>query len=166
MNLTTQLVSSHLDSPVGELTLVASDVGLRAVLWPHERVGRVRLDDVEPGDHPILTDTAAQLVGYFDGSRTEFDLPLDLVGTDFQVQVWRLLTTIGFGQTSTYAAQADQLGRPTASRAVGGAIGRNPISIVVPCHRVVGASGALTGFAGGVDAKRWLLDHELGSLLS
>ena len=166
MNLTTHLVSSRVASPVGDLTLVASDVGLRAVLWPIEREGRVRLVDVEPGDHPVLTETAAQLEAYFDGSRTEFDLPLDLVGTDFQVEVWRLLTTIAFGHTSTYGAHAGRLGRPTASQAVGGAIGRNPISIVVPCHRVVGASGALTGFAGGVEAKRWLLDHERGSLFS
>jgi methylated-DNA-[protein]-cysteine S-methyltransferase len=108
----------------------------------------------------LLDRAVEQLAEYFAGERQEFDLPLDPVGTEFQVRVWRSLAQIGFGETWTYGRQAEWLGRPGASRAVGAANGRNPLSIVLPCHRVVGASGSLTGFAGGLGAKRWLLAHE------
>ena len=149
------------DSPMGPLTLVGSDAGLRAVLWPKERAGRIALPDTTVDDtHPVLTRTAAQIAEYFAGQRRTFDLPLDLHGTPFQVKVWRSLADIAYGTTSTYAEQAGRLGDPNKARAVGAANGRNPVSIVLPCHRVVGADGSLTGFAGGLDAKRFLLDLE------
>lgn len=151
-------------SPIGELRLVASDVGLRAVLWPDEDDDRVRLDDeLVEADHPILDAAATQLAEYFSGERTEFELPLDPQGTDFQVAAWKALAEIPYGETATYGEQAERIGRPTAVRAVGAANGRNPLSIVLPCHRVVGADGSLTGFAGGLEAKRMLLDHERGA---
>lgn len=108
----------------------------------------------------LLDETARQLDEYFAGSRFAFDLPLDPVGTEFQVSVWRSLADIGYGETSTYGEQAARIGRPTAVRAVGAANGRNPLSIVLPCHRVVGGDGRLTGFAGGLEAKKYLLEHE------
>jgi len=158
--MTTTLVSTVVASPVGPLTVVASDSGLRAVLWADEREGRVRLPHVEPGRHEVLDATAAQLGAYFAEGSVGFDLPLDLVGTEFQVETWTALAGIAPGRTITYAEMAVRLGRRRATRAVGGAIGRNPVSIVLPCHRVIGASGSLTGFAGGIEAKRWLLTHE------
>lgn len=156
-----QLVSRTFDSPLGPLTVVASGQGLCAVLWPDDPDGRVRLDDTaEVDSHPVLDPAVEQLAEYFAGERQAFDLPLDLRGTEFQVQVWRSLAEIPYGETSTYGRQADHIGRPTAVRAVGAANGRNPVSIVLPCHRIVGADGSLTGFAGGLEAKRFLLDHE------
>ena len=154
------LYRSTMQSPLGTLTVVASDVGLRAVLWPDDDPKRVRIADPVDADHPVVDAAERQLDEYFEGERETFELPLDLVGTELQVKVWRSLADIAYGTTTTYGEQAKLLGRPTASRAVGGAIGRNPVSIVLPCHRVVGADGSLTGFAGGTDAKRWLLDHE------
>ena len=159
--MTAMLTSQTLDSPVGSLTLIGSDRGLRAVLWPVERDGRVTFDEeIEPGDHPVLSKTADQLTEYLEGERSSFDIQLDLVGSDFQIEVWNALCTIPHGQTRSYGELADALNRPGAARAVGAATGRNPVSIVVPCHRLVGSSGKLTGFAGGLDAKRWLLRHE------
>jgi methylated-DNA-[protein]-cysteine S-methyltransferase len=149
------------ESPVGTLTLVASDAGLVAILWPNDRPGRVQLGPLaEDPDHPVLVETALQLDAYFAGTLTRFTMDLDFQGTDFQKQVWAALLTIPFGETRSYAQIAHQIGRPAAVRAVGAANGRNPISIVAPCHRVVGSNGALTGFAGGLDAKRLLLDLE------
>lgn len=155
------LQSVTIDSPVGPLRLVATDAALVAVLWPEERDGRVKFA-AEPieSDNEILDRAAVQLREYFAGERRSFDLPLDPQGTEFQHQVWQALTEIPFAETSTYGKQAASIGRPRAVRAVGSANGRNPLSIVVPCHRIVGADGKLTGFAGGVDTKRWLLDHE------
>jgi methylated-DNA-[protein]-cysteine S-methyltransferase len=147
-------------SPLGELTLVGSDAGLRAVVWPADRGGRVPLGPLVDGDAPVLAEARRQLEEYFAGDRRTFELPLDLVGSDFQVAVWRSLADIPYGTTATYGEQATRLGNPAAVRAVGAANGRNPVSIVLPCHRVVGADGSLTGFAGGLDAKRWLLDFE------
>ena len=148
-------------SPVGTLTLVASDAGLVAILWPDDAPGRVRLAAAqEAPDHPVLAAAATQLAEYFAGTRTRFDLPLAPAGTDFQRAVWRALDAIPYGETRSYADIARAIGRPAASRAVGAANGRNPISIVTPCHRVVGASGALTGFAGGLATKRLLLSLE------
>jgi methylated-DNA-[protein]-cysteine S-methyltransferase len=154
------MYSTLFQSPVGELTLVASDAGLHAILWPIEKPGRVRLPDISRGGHPLLDTTALQLTDYFAGKRETFDLPLDLHGTPFQVKAWRSLADIAFGSTASYAEQANRLGAPKAVRAVGSANGRNPISIVLPCHRVVASNGSLAGFAGGLDAKRWLLDFE------
>lgn len=148
-------------SPVGTLTLVASDTGLAAILWEEDAPGRVRPGDmVEDRDHAVLAAAARQLGEYFAGTLTAFTVPLDFNGTAFQKSVWAALLTIPFGETRSYGAIARQIGRPGASRAVGAANGRNPISIIAPCHRVIGASGALTGFAGGLAAKKWLLAHE------
>jgi len=150
-------------SPVGELTLVASEQGLRAVLWAEERVGRVMLPERRDDPaHAVLAQAMRQLSQYFAGERHVFDLPLDPVGTAFQKTVWTGLGTIPYGETRSYAALATAIGRPGASRAVGAANGRNPLSIVTPCHRVIGANGTLTGFAGGLAVKQWLLAHERG----
>lgn len=150
-------------SPVGMLTLVARDAGLAAVLWQDDRPGRVRLATAEErADHPVLAATRRQLQEYFAGTRTAFDLPLAPAGTNFQRAVWAALDAIPYGQTRSYADVARAVGRASAVRAVGAANGRNPISIVTPCHRVIGSGGALTGFAGGLAAKRFLLDHEAG----
>ena len=156
-----ELFSTVIDSPVGLLTLVASDAGLRAVLWPTDGSDRVRLGatTVEP-EHPVLVAAAAQLSEYFAGTRQDFDVALDPAGTEFQRSAWTALRTIPYGTIVSYGEQAARMGDRRKARAVGAANGRNPISIIVPCHRVVGANGALTGFAGGIDTKAWLLDHE------
>jgi methylated-DNA-[protein]-cysteine S-methyltransferase len=157
----TTLARRRLATPVGELVLVASDQGLRAVLWPDDRPGRVRLDPcADTASHPVLDAAARQLDEYFAGERDTFDLALDPLGTEFQRVVWDALTRIPSGTTLTYGQLATQVGRPGAARAVGAAVGRNPLSVVVPCHRVVGSDGTLTGFAGGLPAKEWLLAHE------
>ena len=148
-------------SPVGELTLVARDGKLSAILWEVERANRVRLGElIEAHDSPVLLETERQLQEYFAGTRNQFELALDFTGTDFQKQVWQALLTIPFGETRSYSQIAEQIGNPKAVRAVGAANGRNPISIIAPCHRVVGASGGLTGFAGGLEAKQYLLTLE------
>ncbi len=159
------LSSTTMDTPVGVLTLVASEHGLRAVMWPDERDGRVPVaaaTGAGPAAEHILDDAVRELDEYFAGERTEFDLPLDPVGTEFQQQAWAVLRTIPYGQTMSYGEQAARLGDKNKSRAVGAANGRNPISIIVPCHRVVGSNGKLTGFAGGLENKDWLLRHERG----
>ncbi len=160
----TILYSSTVDSPVGPLTIVASDAGLRAVLWSTDDDKRVPLEAIEgdsSGDeHPIVAATARQLEEYFAGDRRDFDMPLDPAGTEFQQSAWMALRSIPYGSTVSYGEQAAQMGDKRKARAVGAANGRNPISIIVPCHRVVGSKGALTGFAGGVDNKEWLLRHE------
>jgi len=148
-------------SPVGELTLVARDGKLSAILWEVERANRVHLGElIEANDSPVLRETERQLKEYFAGTRNQFELELDFAGTDFQKQVWQALLTIPFGETRSYSQIAEQIGNPKAVRAVGAANGRNPISIIAPCHRVVGASGGLTGFAGGLEAKQYLLTLE------
>ena len=155
------LFSTVIDSPVGALTIVASDDGVRAILWPDDDPARVRLDDTsDDPSHPVIAATVVQLAEYFTGERTEFDVALDAVGTEFQRSAWASLRTIPYGTTVSYGEQAEQMGDRRKARAVGAANGRNPISIIVPCHRVVGANGALTGFAGGIDTKSWLLAHE------
>ncbi|MBF8748240.1 methylated-DNA--[protein]-cysteine S-methyltransferase [Pseudomonas putida] len=152
---------SLMQSPVGMLTLVARGDCLAAVLWEDERENRVRLGDLYRDDgHPVLLQTARQLGEYFAGGRQRFDLPLDFAGTAFQRRVWAALLTIPFGETRSYSDIARQIGNPSAVRAVGAANGRNPISIIAPCHRVIGASGGLTGFAGGLPAKQYLLALE------
>ena len=148
-------------SPVGELTLVASDKGLAAILWENDEPDRVRLGEMmEDENHPLLRDAESQLTAYFAGTLKAFSIPLDFSGTDFQKKVWAALTTIPFGETRSYAEIARQVGSPAAVRAVGAANGRNPISIVAPCHRVIGSNGKLTGFAGGLEAKAFLLGLE------
>ncbi|WP_434696825.1 methylated-DNA--[protein]-cysteine S-methyltransferase [Pseudomonas sp. Z1-14] len=150
-----------IQSPVGELILVARGTKLAAILWENERLNRVRLGPLEQdSDHPTLKETERQLLEYFSGQRRRFELELDFAGTDFQVRVWQALLTIPFGETRSYRDIAIQIGQPTATRAVGAANGRNPISIIAPCHRVIGTSGSLTGFAGGLAAKRFLLSLE------
>ena len=149
----------RIDSPIGELTLVARDgklVGLHFA--DHGRaVGTVSSAE---GSEPVLEDAAGQLREYFAGERTSFDLPLALDGTPFQQEAWRALAEIPYGETVSYGEQARRLGRPDAVRAVGAANGANPIAIVLPCHRVIGADGSLTGFGGGLETKRRLLDLE------
>jgi methylated-DNA-[protein]-cysteine S-methyltransferase len=144
------------DTPVGRLTLIAGDSGVSRVLWPGEAVP----GGVKPGSHPVLADTEHQIGEYFAGTRTAFELPLDLRGTAFQRSAWLALQSIPFATTRTYGAQARRLGRPDGARAVGSANARNPLPIVLPCHRLIGARGALTGFAGGLEVKRALLEHE------
>jgi methylated-DNA-[protein]-cysteine S-methyltransferase len=147
---------AELETPVGTLTLAAGDLGLRAVAFCPEdvRAGAVH------GPHPVLGSAAEQLREYFAGERTVFELPLDLVGTPFQRQAWIALASIPYGTTVSYGEQARRLGRLRAARAVGAANGQNPVPIVLPCHRLVGATGALTGYGGGLDVKRALLEHE------
>lgn len=152
------------DSPVGKLKLVARGSKLAAILWENDKPGRVRLGPMrEDEGSPVLAQAERQLDEYFAGKRSRFDLPLEFAGTVFQRKVWQALLTIPFGETRSYTDIAKQIGSAKAVRAVGAANGRNPISIVVPCHRVIGASGDLTGFAGGVDVKRKLLDLECGA---
>ena len=154
-------VFTRINSPVGTLKLIASDRALVAVVWRDHTAGQVPEDHaVESRAHPLLKATEQQLGEYFAGDRREFDLPIELLGTDFQRSVWTALRTIPYGQTRSYADIARQIGQPTAMRAVGAANGRNPVSIIVPCHRVIGTSGALTGFGGGLDAKAKLLALE------
>jgi methylated-DNA-[protein]-cysteine S-methyltransferase len=157
MNYAYKMISS----PVGELKLVASDDGLVAILWENVNPKRVKLGAlVENDDHPVLLETERQLKEYFQGKRKSFSLKLDLTGTKFQNDVWQALLAIPFGETRSYGQLARQLGNPRATRAVGAANGRNPIPIVVPCHRVIGASGKLTGFGGGLKTKALLLELE------
>ncbi|SIO68483.1 methylated-DNA-[protein]-cysteine S-methyltransferase [Burkholderia sp. GAS332] len=152
-----------MDSPVGELKLVANGNRLAAILWENDKPNRVRLPEiVEADDRPVLIETERQLNEYFAGTRDRFDLELDFQGTDFQKKVWAALLTIPFGETRSYSDIATQIGNINAVRAVGAANGRNPISIVAPCHRVIGASGDLTGFAGGLTNKMLLLSLEAG----
>jgi len=148
-------------SPVGELKLIASDKGLAAILWENDNPNRIRLGPLlEDASHSLLLETERQLGEYFAGTLTKFSLPLDFTGTGFQQKVWHALTTIPFGETRSYRDIAVQIGHPDAVRAVGAANGKNPISIVAPCHRVIGANGKLTGFAGGLEAKAFLLTLE------
>ncbi len=154
-------------SPVGELTLTATERGLAGVYFERHQHGprsaereRWTRDDGRNPASGILTDARQQLRAYFAGERTAFDVPLDPTGTPFQLRVWQELRRIPFGGLESYGELARRLGNPRAARAVGAANGRNPISIVVPCHRVIGGNGSLTGFGGGLERKRWLLAHE------
>ena len=152
------LAARVIATPIGDLTVVASARGIRAVLWGGD--GGAGGGDSEPAASEHLGNAVSQLEEYFRGERRHFDLALDVQGTEFQRLVWGELERIPFGQTRSYGEIAEAIGRPPAARAVGAATGRNPAPILVPCHRVVGASGALTGFAGGMEAKRALLTHE------
>jgi methylated-DNA-[protein]-cysteine S-methyltransferase len=147
---------SLLPHPTGVLSLIATDQGLEQIRFD----ASVPEGAVRCNDHPILTETARQLKAYFACDLRDFDLPLVMNGTPFQVRVWQALLEIPYGETRSYAQQARVVGAPDAVRAVGAANGRNPIPIVVPCHRVIGSNGKLTGFGGGLPLKRWLLDLE------
>lgn len=145
-------------TPIGPLTLVADDAGLIAIEFG--RCAPKSTNEPTPPQRRILAAASKQLVEYFAGRRTEFDLPLAPTGTEFQRRVWRELGKIPYGERITYGEQAKRLKRPSAARAVGAANGRNPLPIVVPCHRVVGSTGELTGFAGGLKMKAQLLELE------
>ncbi|MCB9584620.1 MAG: methylated-DNA--[protein]-cysteine S-methyltransferase [Polyangiaceae bacterium] len=147
-----------LDTPVGRLQIVLESGALTRILWANEPQGTDTL-----GPSRAAKRAQKQLSEYFAGRRQKFELELDPRGTEFQCRVWHELGQIPFGETRSYGDVAKTLGKPTASRAVGAANGKNPIPIILACHRVIGASGALTGFAGGLDTKRWLLDHESAS---
>ncbi len=150
-----------MESPVGLLKLVASDRGLAAILWENDDPKRVRLSPLEEDEaHPVLLETERQLNDYFAGKLEKFSLKLDFAGTEFQKKVWEALLTIPFGETRSYGQIARQIGRPKAVRAVGAANGKNPVSIIAPCHRVIGSNGKLTGFAGGLEVKALLLGIE------
>ncbi|MCK9490044.1 MAG: methylated-DNA--[protein]-cysteine S-methyltransferase [Xanthomonadales bacterium] len=154
---------TRIDSPVGPLSLAASAQGLHAIEFEHSRHPVRRDQRWQEGSHPLLARAAVQLAEYFAGQRQQFDLPLAPAGTAFQQQVWQALPDIGYGLTISYGEVARRIGRPSAVRAAAAAIGRNPLSIIVPCHRVVGANGALTGFGGGLPLKRFLLALEAGT---
>ena len=156
-----QLIYKKIPSPVGELTLIAENQALVAILWDTDKSAWVNVGNIEKdGHHPFLIKVETQLNEYFNQKRKNFNVPIELIGTPFQKTVWNLLTAIPFGTTCSYQDIAKQIGNPKAVRAVGGAIGRNPISIIVPCHRVIGSNGKLTGFAGGLDRKKILLNLE------
>jgi len=156
------LEKTIVDTPIGHLTIIASAEGITHILFDGREPADAGLDETIPAvvDNAMLNRAATQLIEYFDGTRHEFDLPLDPSGTEFQVQAWLALADIPYGDTTTYASQAEAIGRPNAVRAVGSANGANPIPIVLPCHRVIGSDGSLTGYAGGIDVKRRLLEME------
>lgn len=149
------------DSPTGRLRLIASGHGLVAIEWERKSLDESWAGELtEDGQHPVLVETERQLGEYFAGRRQEFELQLDMRGTSFQKSVWEALLGIPFGETRSYGQIARQLGNPNATRAVGAANGQNPIPIVVPCHRVIGSNGKLTGFGGGMENKALLLNLE------
>lgn len=158
--LPSNAVFSVANSPVGDLLLVADDKKLLAVLFD-KKPDRTLLSKLPDGEkNEVIKETKLQLKEYFAGKRTKFDLPLHMLGTEFQRKTWGVLRKIPYGKTLSYQEQAIKLGDPNKCRAVGGANGKNPLSIVVPCHRVLGKSGALTGFGGGMDKKKFLLELE------
>jgi methylated-DNA-[protein]-cysteine S-methyltransferase len=155
------LLYMWIESPVGPLRLVGGDAGLAGILWEKQDPAESGFELGSENDrHPVLRQAARELREYFAGERREFSVPLDFTGTEFQNKVWRALRTIPFGETRSYGELAVQIGAPKASRAVGAANGRNPIPIILPCHRVIGSSGSLTGFGGGLPMKKQLLAHE------
>lgn len=161
MNSAMERVCTLYDSPLGTMLLAATDRGLAGVWFVGQRHGPDSSGWREDADHPVLRETVAQLRAYFAGERTRFELPLDLqAGTPFQQSVWQALLAIPRGGTTSYAQIARQVGKPQAARAIGAAVGRNPVSIIVPCHRVLGTGGSLTGYAGGLERKTALLKLE------
>lgn len=149
------VTQSVVESPIGPLRILATEAAVT-----HLHLPTIGEDPTPFGDHALHQEAARQLTEYFAGTRTVFTLPLAARGTPFQEAVWAALYAIPFGETRSYADIARTVGRPTATRAVGAANGKNPIAIVVPCHRVIGADGSLTGFGGGLPTKAWLLRHE------
>ena len=156
----TEILTSTIESPIGPLTLVARD-GVLTDLSMHEQRHGSPPPDGAITDDPWFKDVAAQLDAYFAGELSSFDVEMNLVGTPFQQNVWSRLCEIPYGETISYGELARRIGNPKASRAVGLANGRNPVAIIVPCHRVIGAKGSLTGYGGGLERKTWLLEHEL-----
>ena len=152
-------VNKTISSPLGPLTLVANDDALAGIYFDQHRHPPAEIG-ATVSEHAILDRAAEQLCEFFEGTRRKFDLPLAPAGTEFQQLVWAELRKIPFGSTASYGELASRLDKPGASRAVGAANGKNPLSIVVPCHRVIGANGSLTGYAGGEETKKWLLQHE------
>ena len=152
------------DSPIGPLTLVSTDGVLSGLYMDRQRYRPPAETFGEPDDAPF-GQVMDQLAEYFAGKRSEFSVPVSLSGTEFQRTVWTALQDIRYGETVSYGELAERIGRPAASRAVGLANGKNPISIIVPCHRVVGSTGNLTGYGGGLDRKQYLLDFESGNAL-
>ncbi len=150
----------YMPSPVGELMLAADDDALHVVQFANSRHEIRPGKDWIEGSNALIGDTRAQLLAYFAGKRHRFTLPMARRGTEFQEQVWQALMEIPWGQTWSYQQIADHIGNPRACRAVGAANGRNPVSIIRPCHRVIGADGSLTGYGGGLSTKKWLLQHE------
>jgi O-6-methylguanine DNA methyltransferase len=146
---------AYAPAPIGDLLLVADEEGLVRIEFPPASP-----PDDAPRDDRRLAPAMREIAEFFDGRRKAFDVKLALRGTPFQLEVWRTLLRIPYGETRTYAEIAKSIGRPAATRAVGAANGANPIPIIVPCHRVIGSNGSLTGFGGGIDVKRWLLDFE------
>lgn len=159
-------LAKQLDSPIGRLRLVATDQGLSHLLFDQQAGDDMGSDgdSAEADNHPVLAAATAQLEEYFAGQRQEFDIPLDLSGTEFQQAAWSALADVPFGETRSYRQQAEAIGRPRAVRAIGAANGRNPVPIVLPCHRIVGSDGSLTGYGGGLPIKEFLLDHEQAQL--
>lgn len=155
---TTDLVARLMPSPIGPLRLVARGDALVAIDFPNHDGGLAARTIRTP--HPVLDQARDELDAYFAGARTTFSVPLAAAGTPFQQKVWDALVTIPFAETWSYGQLARAIGRPSASRAVGAANGKNPLPIIVPCHRVIGAAGALVGFGGGLPTKQWLLAHE------
>jgi len=150
-----------MQSPTGVLIVIASDKGVTAVLWHAEKYFPSGMQGaIESEVHPILMETGRQLNEYFDNKRTVFDLPFDITGSDFQMKVWMALLHIPFGETRSYGEIARQIGDISMVRAVGGALNKNPVPIIIPCHRVIGASGKLVGFGGGLENKTILLNLE------
>jgi len=152
---------TEVESPIGPIRLTAGATALTGVFMLKHKYGPAGFPEEERGESALLTEAARQLAAYFGGELRDFDLPLAPEGSDFQRQVWDELRRIPFGETTSYMAIAKRIGDPRQVRAVGSANGRNPISIIIPCHRVVGSDGSLVGYGGGLDRKRWLLDHEI-----
>lgn len=156
-----KLKYKFINSPVGSLKIVVREQFLAAILWENGKPNRIRLDEmIEDKKDPLLLETEKQLNEYFSRKRKIFDLPIEVFGTPFQEDVWNGLRQIPYGETWSYKDLAIKVNNPKAVRAVGSANGRNPISIIVPCHRVIGSDGSLSGFAGGVSRKKILLDLE------
>jgi len=153
--------AGDIETPLGRVVVVTAEDALVG-LWFAGSMGAPLLPGLTEGTDELIELVGRQLDEYFSGARTGFDVPIRLTGTPFQREVWSALLTIPHARTSTYGAIARRIGRPSAARAVGAANGQNPISIIVPCHRLVGSDGALTGYGGGLDRKAWLLDHERG----
>jgi methylated-DNA-[protein]-cysteine S-methyltransferase len=156
---TSETLTTTVDSPIGPLLLAAVEGRLTTLHMAGSTHGPADQQGWVP-DRAAFRDVVAQLEAYFAGELTDFDVPLDMVGTEFQRRVWDGLRQIPYGETWSYSQLAGKIGNPKACRAVGLANGRNPVAVIVPCHRVIGADGTLTGFGGGLDRKAWLLDHE------
>lgn len=155
------LYCAYTESPLGKLKIVCHEQALIALVWPKDPPKRVPLEScIENSHHPLICTTKTQLMEYFNKKRRIFDLPLELRGTPFQKDVWKALLDLSYGETRSYLDLAKSIGRPQAVRAVATAIGKNPLSIIIPCHRVIGSNGNLTGFAGGLESKAFLISLE------